>query len=133
MTDTHPHTGLGARERQILDILYRLRSATANEVQRELGEPLSNSAVRGMLRLLVSKGRVRQEQEGARYIYFPAQPEEEASRSMLEHVVETFFRNSPTSAMATLIEASAEPITDAEYERLRALLEQARERSGGER
>jgi len=133
MSDTHPHRGLGARERQILDILYRLRRATANEVQSELGEPLSNSAVRGMLRLLVGKGRVRQEQDGGRYIYFPAQPEDEASRSMLEHVVETFFRSSAPSAMATLIEASAEPLSDAEYERLRALLDQARKRSEGER
>ena len=51
-----PLDQLGRRERQIMDILFRLGRATANDVQREIGEPVSNSAVRGMLRHLASKG-----------------------------------------------------------------------------
>ena len=121
---------LAARERQIMDILFRLGRASANDVQREIGEPVSNSAVRGMLRHLVSKGYVELEQEGPRYIYFPAVRREEASRSALRHVVETFFRSSPSSAMAALLESADDPISDDEYARMMKLLEQAR--SGGE-
>ena len=129
MTERPPLDRLAARERQIMDILFRLGRATANDVQRELGEPLSNSAVRGMLRHLASKGYVELEQEGPRYVYFPAHRAEEASRSALAHVVATFFRSSPSSAMAALLESASDPISDEEYERMVELLEQAR---GGE-
>jgi BlaI family transcriptional regulator, penicillinase repressor len=131
MSDAHPLDGLGARERQIMDILFRLGRATANDVQRELGEPVSNSAVRGMLRLLASKGLVELEQDGPRYVYFPAHRSEDVSHSALRHVVATFFRSSPSSAMAALLESANDPISDEEYDRMVKLLEQAR--AGGER
>ena len=52
---------LGSRERQIMDIVYRRGRATASEVQADLPDPPSNSAVRGMLRLLEEKGHLRHE------------------------------------------------------------------------
>ena len=121
-----PHDQLGRRERQIMDILFRLHRATAVEVQEALGEPISNSAVRGMLRYLASKGYVAYEQDGPRYVYFPVQRTDEASRSALSHLVDTFFRSSPTSAIAALLDMRKEPMSDEEYRRLAALLEQAR-------
>lgn len=127
MPPGHPLDQLGRRERQITDILFRLGRATAAEVQAALGEPVSNSAVRGMLRLLVAKGYVAHEQEGPRYVYFPVQRPEEVSRSALGHLVNTFFRGSPSSAMAALLDMSDQPLSDDEYQRLARLLEQARE------
>jgi predicted transcriptional regulator len=125
-----PLDQLGRRERQIMDILFRMRRATATEVQAaiaEHGEPVSNSAVRGMLRLLASKGYVAHEQDGPRYVYFPRHRPDEASRSALRHLVDTFFRSSPSSAIAALLDMKDEPLSDAEYDRLSRLLEQARE------
>ena len=58
-----PLEQLAPRERQIMDILLRQGRATATEVQEAIGEPLSNSAVRGMLRLLVAKGYAAHEKE----------------------------------------------------------------------
>ena len=52
---------LGSRERQIMDIVYRRGRATAAEVQNDLPDPPTNSAVRGMLRLLEEKGHLRHE------------------------------------------------------------------------
>ena len=127
-----PLDQLGRRERQIMDILFRLRRATATEVQEALGEPVSNSAVRGMLRHLASKGYVAHEQEGPRFVYSPVHRPDEASRSALRHLVTTFFRNSPSSAIAALLDMSEEPMPEAEYQRLARLLEQARESGEGE-
>ncbi len=110
-----------------MDVLFRAGRATATEVQAALGEPVSNSAVRGMLRLLAEKGYVTHEQDGPRYVYFPMQRPEEVSRSALRHLVSTFFRNSPSSAMAALLDMSDEPLPEAEYQRLARLLDQARE------
>jgi BlaI family transcriptional regulator, penicillinase repressor len=125
----HPLDQLGRRERQIMDILFRQGRASASEVQAALGEPVSNSAVRGMLRYLAAKGYVAHQRDGLRYVYFPVGQAEEVSRSALRHLVNTFFRNSPSSAMAALLDMAEEPLPEAEYRRLAALLEQARERA----
>ena len=46
------------RERQILEILYRLGQATAKEVQDNLPDPPSYSAVRALLATLEGKDLV---------------------------------------------------------------------------
>lgn len=127
MPARHPLDQLGRRERQIMDILFRHGRASASEVQAALGEPVSNSAVRGMLRYLAAKGYVAHEQDGPRYLYFPVGRTEEVSRSALRHLVNTFFRNSPSSAIAAILDMAEEPLPEAEYRRLAGLLEQARE------
>jgi predicted transcriptional regulator len=116
---------LGRRERQIMDVVYRLTRATAAEVLAELPDPPSYSAVRGMLRLLEDKGYLRHEQDGPRYVYLPTTERDEARRSALTHLLRTFFDGSRESALAALLDDA--PVDDAEYTRLKALLEQARE------
>lgn len=127
MPSRHPLDQLGRRERQIMDILFRLRRASATEVQAALDEPVSNSGVRGMLRYLAAKGYVAHEQEGPRYVYFPVDQPEDVSRSAVRHLVSTFFRNSPSSAIAAVLDTTDGPLSEAEYQRLSRLLEQARE------
>jgi BlaI family transcriptional regulator, penicillinase repressor len=126
MSAPHPLDQLGRRERQIMDILFARGRATATDVQEALGEPVSNSAVRGMLRLLAAKGHVAHEQDGPRYVYFPVHRQEEVSRSALRHLVTTFFRSSPSSAIAALLDMRDQPLADAEYRRLKQLLDEAR-------
>jgi predicted transcriptional regulator len=130
MLRSDPLQLLAPRERQIMEILFRRGRATAAEVQEHLGEPISNSAVRGMLRLLGEKGFVKYEQDGPRYIYFPAARPETARRSALKHLVDTFFDHSNSSAIATLLDMSREPLSDSEYQRLSQLLESARKAKG---
>jgi BlaI family transcriptional regulator, penicillinase repressor len=127
MKPKRPLNQLGARERQIMEILFRLGRATATEVQEELGEPLSNSSVRGMLRHLESKGYVGYNQEGPRYVYFPVDRPEDVSKSALRDLVNTFFQSSPSSAMAALLDISGDRLSDEDYKRLRKMLKQAYE------
>lgn len=109
-----------------MNILFRRGRATAAEVLDDLGEPISNSAVRGMLRLLAGKGYIAHEQDGPRYVYFPRHRPADARRSALRNLVDTFFRSSPSSAMAALLDMNGESLSTEEYERLAELLEQAR-------
>jgi predicted transcriptional regulator len=125
-TGSHPLEQLGRRERQIMDILLRVGRASAAEVQAALPDAVSNSAVRGMLRYLATKGYVEFEQDGPRYVYFPVSAAEDVRQSALKHLVSTFFRNSPSSAMAALLDLG-EPLDDEEYQRLSVLLENARD------
>jgi BlaI family transcriptional regulator, penicillinase repressor len=118
---------LGRRERQIMDVVYRLGRATAAEVLAGLPDPPSYSAVRGMLRLLESKGYLRHVQDGARYVYLPTTERDEARRSALAHLLRTFFDGSRENAVAALLDLDDQPLDPAEYARLKSLLEQARE------
>lgn len=117
---------LSRRERQIMDILYSLGGAGAAEVREQLPDPPSYSAVRALLRVLEEKGHVRHEQQGPRYLYRPTVPREQARRSALRHLVATFFEGSVTGAVAALLDAEASQLEAADYERLAAMIEQAK-------
>jgi predicted transcriptional regulator len=117
---------LSRRERQIMDVLYRRGRATAAEILQEMPEPPSNSAVRAMLRTLEEKKHARHEAEDLRYVYMPVVPREKARRSAVAHLVETFFGGSTEQAVATMLHVSGKDLTAEDYERLAALIEQAR-------
>src|SRR5579862_8803547 len=91
---------LSRRERQVLDALYRAKSATCAEVQKTMTDPPSYSAVRTFLRILEEKQLVRHEQDGTRYVYIPTVERKRASRSALRHVLNTFFEGSVTQAIS---------------------------------
>ena len=57
MPKQHKQEGLGARERQIMDTVYRLGEASVSEILEKLTDPPSYSSVRTMVRLLEKKGR----------------------------------------------------------------------------
>ena len=119
-------TGLSRRERQIMDVIYRRGRATAAEVLEDIPDPPSYSAVRAMLRLLEEKGHVRHEQDGPRYVFLPIVNRDRARKSALTHVVRTFFDGSATEAVAALLNDGGK-LSDAELDRLSAMIEQARE------
>ena len=121
-----PHADLSRRERQIIDILYSQGRATAAEVQAALPEPPSYSAVRAMLRILEEKGHVRHEQDGPRYVYVPTVGRDNAKRSALNHMLQTFFEGSAEQAISALLDDRAAKLSDAELDRLERLISQAR-------
>src|SRR5260370_18006683 len=91
------------RERQIMDVLYRLERATVAEVRNKLGDKPSYSTVRAQLRVLEEKGHARHEEHGLRYVYVPTVPRDIARRSALRHLVDTFFDGSAETVVAALL------------------------------
>jgi BlaI family transcriptional regulator, penicillinase repressor len=116
---------LTRRESQIMEILYRRRRATVEEIRAELPDASSPSSVRKLLDIMIDRGLLAREYDGPRHVYFPAVKPEEASRSALKQLIRTFFNNSPESAMAALVDLSSTPLSSGEYRRLRSLLKQA--------
>ena len=114
------------RERQILDVLYKAGRATAADVQRAMPQAPSYSAVRTLLRILEEKGHVRHEQDGARYVYIPTVKPENAKRSALRHMLNTFFGGSTTQAIAALLDEDSSRLSDEDWDRLKAMVERAR-------
>ena len=120
------HRDLSRRERQILDILYQRGQATAAEVQSALPEPPSYSAVRALLRILEEKGHVRHEQDGPRYVYLPTVPRDNAQRSAMRHLLQTFFDGSAEQAISALLDDSSAKLSSAELDRLARMIDTAR-------
>ena len=119
---------LSRREREIMEILYRLGSATAREVLHELSDPPSNSAVRTLLRILVEKGQVQYREDGVRYLYLPNVPRQTAGIQALKRMVETFFDGSAARAAQALLGQSAGQLSQEELGALRRLIDDARKK-----
>jgi BlaI family transcriptional regulator, penicillinase repressor len=120
------HTRLGSRERQIMELVYRLGQATVAEVLAQIEDPPSYSAVRAMLRILEDKGHLKHVQDGPRYLYLPVVSGDRARRSILQDVVKRLFDNSTEKAVAALLESSSTRMSDAELERLQRLIDSSR-------
>lgn len=118
---------LTRRERQIMDVIYRLGEATVAEVREGIPDAPSYSAVRAMMRVLEEKGHVTHEQDGPRYVYSATTSREEASRSALRKMVETFFEDSTEKAAAALLDLGAGEMSEEELDRLEAKIAEARE------
>lgn len=123
---TEQHGELSRRERQIMDIVYRLGEAGAAEVRGNLPDPPSYSAVRAMLRVLEEKGHLRHEERGPRYVFHATVSVESARRSALRRLLRTFFDNSLEEAVATLLDVESSNVTKEELDRLARMIDQAR-------
>jgi predicted transcriptional regulator len=122
----HETRDLSRRERQIMDLLFRVGRATAAEVMDGLPDAPSYSAVRALLRILERKGHVRHEEEGRAYVYLPVVRRDAARQSALSHLLKTFFDNSAEQAVAALLALKGEKMSEGELERMARLIEQAR-------
>jgi predicted transcriptional regulator len=121
-----PQNDLSRRERQIMDVLYRLGEAGAAEVVAHLpGHPPYNS-VRVTLGILERKGIVRHRREGARYVYAPTAPAEKVRESAMRDLVRTFFRGSPSKAILTLLDSPSTRLSKDELNELAAWVDAAR-------
>lgn len=114
---------ISRRERQVMDILFRLGKATAEEVLNELPDPPSYSAVRALLVTLEGKGLAKHGKDSRRYVYQPAVPEKRAKRSALNQLIATFFEGSPEKLVASLLDPQDQKLSGEEIERIRKLID----------
>ena len=117
---------LSRRERQIMDIVYEMKEASAVQVLERLPDPPSYSAVRALLRVLEQKGHLVHRSDGPRYLYTARLPKDKARKSALSHLLTTFFDGSTESVVATLLDISEDNLSEEDYRRLTELIEKAR-------
>ena len=117
--------GIAPRERQIVELLYIKREATAAEICAAMPVALSSSAVRAMLSRLEDKGFVRRRPSERGFLYAPAVPESKAKQSALRRLVQVFFDGSPAGAASALLGMSA-TLDDEELDELERKIAEAR-------
>ena len=111
------------RERQILDIVYRLGRATAKEVLENLPDPPSYSAVRALLATLEKKKLLKHEKESRRYVYLPVIEEEKARKSAIKNLLSTFFDGKPQNLIASLLDEKEQNLSKEELDEIRNLVD----------
>ena len=117
---------LSRRERQIMDAVFQLGEASVAQIQERIPNAPSYSSVRTLVRLLESKGCLKHRREGTKYIYRPTQSKDGASRNAIQHLIATFFSDSPSDAVAAILGDLKAEITLQELDQLEEIIGQAR-------
>jgi predicted transcriptional regulator len=119
---------LSKRERQIMDVVYSLGSATATQVLEHLENPPSRSSVRTFLTILESRGHLRHKKAGKKYIYEPTLLRQNVGKSALQRVLNVFFAGSLESAVSAHLLDPKTEVSKEELKRLSAIIGQAKKR-----
>jgi BlaI family transcriptional regulator, penicillinase repressor len=133
MTMARPPTEtLTGREAQIMDAVWQLGNATAEQVREALPQPLHDSTVRALLRVLESKGYLRHKVRGKAYVYAATVGREKAQGRALRSVLARFFGGSAEELVVRLL--AEDHLTPEQLDELRqASPQRGRRRKGGKR
>lgn len=121
---------LSKRERQIMDMLFKLKRATVAEIVDNLSDPPSYNSIRVTLTILEKKGYVAHVGDGQRYRYFPTAKPEKVRLNALEHMLGTLFQGSASDMVSSLLSLPSTDISEKELDALSAMIEKARKESG---
>lgn len=103
---------LTRRERQIMEAIYRLGEASAQDVVEALPGEHKNATIRTLLGVLEEKGFVRHDTVKGRYIYSPTIPLQQAARAALNQVLDTFFKGSEARAVISILKKADAQLSD---------------------
>lgn len=117
---------LAARERQIVEAVYRLGEAGVTEVLAAIESPPTYSAIRAMMNSLVQKGVLKYRREKTKYLYSPVVEVDAAQRSVMRNMLDNFFAGNPAKAVAALLDVASEQLTDDDRCEILQLIDNAR-------
>jgi predicted transcriptional regulator len=104
------------REAEIMEQLWKLGTATSEQIRAELSDELHDSTIRTMLRILEEKGFVSHRRDGRSFVFLPLVPREKVQGQTLRHVIRRFFSGSPHDLVLRLLED--EQLSSADLESL---------------
>jgi BlaI family penicillinase repressor len=108
------------REAEIMDRLWELGTATAEQIRATLSGDPHDSTVRTMLRILEEKGFVSHRREGRSFVFQASVQRERVQRKTLGRVIRQFFSGSPHDLVLRLLDD--EELSPAE---LQSIMQQA--------
>ena len=127
-SNTHDPAELGQLERDILSIIWRRGSVTAERVREELDRPLKDSTVRTVLRRLEEKGYLAHSVEDRTFIYRPAQSRQRVAGRAVKRIVDWFCEGSVEALLVGMVDSKV--LDQAELQRLAARIAEAQKKSG---
>ena len=92
------------REAEIMEQLWKLGTATSEQIRAELPDELHDSTIRTLLRILEEKGFVSHRRDGRSFVFQPLVPREKVQGQTLGQVIHRFFSGSPHDLVLRLLE-----------------------------
>lgn len=125
----HDPVDLGKLERDVLSIVWRIGSATAEQVREELARPLKDSTVRTVLRRLEEKGYLAHSQENRTFVYRSAESRQRVAGRAAKRIVDWFCEGSVEALLVGMVDSKV--LDRAELQRLAARIAAAQKEAGG--
>ena len=101
---THNVSDLGDLEREVLQLVWDQRSATADSVQKALSKPLKESTVRTVLKRLEEKGHLTHSVEQRTFVYEAARTRGHAAAHAVKRIVDRFCSGSLEEVLVGLVD-----------------------------
>ncbi len=111
-----------------MDVIYQSGSASVADVVAQLSGKPAYSTVRAQLGVLETKGHLRHEEHGPRYVYVPTVARSEARQSMVRYLVDTFFDGSAGQMLTTLLGNREVRLSGEELDQIEQLIARAKKR-----
>jgi len=128
MWDYETSKNVSRRERQVLEIVMRRGTATAREIEEDMPDAPTYSAVRSILRLLIKKELLLKTLNGRTDEYTLPMPAEKARVKALHQMVRDFFSNSVGAAAMALLGDRKSKLSKEDADQLMKLIQEAREK-----
>lgn len=101
----HDPAELGQLEREILSIIWRNDTVTAEQVREELDRPLKDSTIRTVLRRLEEKGYVEHEVENRTFIYRSSESRQRVAGRAVKRIVDWFCEGSVEALLVGMVDS----------------------------
>lgn len=112
----HDPVELGDLERDILLIVWRKGTITAEQVREDLERPLKDSTVRTVLRRLEEKGYLAHSVENRTFIYRPAETQQRVAGRAAQRIADWFCGGSVEALLVGMVDSQV--LDSAELQRL---------------
>jgi BlaI family penicillinase repressor len=103
---------LGDLEREVLRLVWRFGSVTAEKVRGELDRPLKESTVRTVLRRLEEKGHLTHVVDGRTFVFRAVEPRSRAAAKAVKRIADWFCEGSVEEVLVGLVDAKMLDRTD---------------------
>ncbi|MGB6826929.1 MAG: BlaI/MecI/CopY family transcriptional regulator [Terracidiphilus sp.] len=123
----HDPAELGELERDILVIVWKLGSATAEQAREELGRPLKDSTIRTVLRRLEEKGYLAHAVDNRTFIYRPAESQQRVAGRAAKRIVDWFCGGSVEALLVGMVDSKI--LDRAELQKMAARIAEAQRNS----
>ena len=126
--NTHDPAELGELEREILSIVWRLGSVTAEKAREALDRPLKDSTVRTVLRRLEEKGYLAHTVDDRTFLYRPAESRQRVAGRAVKRIVDWFCEGSVEALLVGMVDSKV--LDQAELQRLATRISEAQKQAG---
>jgi BlaI family transcriptional regulator, penicillinase repressor len=101
----HSITDLGALEREVLEVVWKNGSVSADAVQRQLPRALKESTVRTVLKRLEEKGYLKHTTENRAFIYRARESRAVAAARAVKGIADRFCNGSLEEVLVGIVDA----------------------------